>query len=112
MLPNDLMLHCKQTHALHLSCRAEGVRPCVTVVEPRLDFPETYIGGGSKMSFTLKNSTPVAATLLADFTAMPEFQLLLSREAWAAEGYEVCPVQKIGANGEMSTMGSKRVSRR
>ena len=84
----------------------------MSVVEPSLSFPDTYIGGGSKLNFTLKNSTPVPATLLADFTAMPEFQLLLSREAWTAEGYEVCPVQKIGANGEMSTMGSKRVSRR
>lgn len=33
-------------------------------------------------------------------------------DAWASSGYDSCPVQKVGANGEMSTLGSKRVSRR
>jgi hypothetical protein len=92
--------------------RAEGIVPHVELLEQDLSFPDTFIGSSNKLPITLRNTAPVPATLLADFTAYPDFQLLLSREAWAGSGYEACPVQKIGANGEISTMGSKRVSRR
>jgi hypothetical protein len=86
--------------------------PQVHVLEPRLRFPPTLIGTTQVQPLTLSNTTPVAATLMCDLTQLPEFELNLSRDAWAAAGYASCPVKRIGANGEMSAVGSMRGSRR
>lgn len=86
--------------------------PCCHIAESSLKFTETFIGSQSQMSFTLVNTTPVPATLICDFIEQPEFDITISREAWAGAGYTACPVQKIGANGEMTTVGSKRASKR
>lgn len=92
--------------------RAEGVLPRVCVQEGALTFPDTFIGSSSQLPLTLANSSPVPATLLCDLSQQPEFDLLLSREVWASAGYTACPVQRIGANGDVSAVGSKRPSRR
>lgn len=99
------------THCLCF-CRAEAVLPDIKLAETCFNFPPTYIGGGSRLPLSITNAAAVPATLVCDLTKQPDLQLLLSRDAWAAAGYEVCPVQKIGANGELTTVGSKRVSRR
>jgi hypothetical protein len=84
----------------------------VHVVEPLLNFPLTFIGTTHTLPLTLVNSTPVAATLMCDLQHLPEFELHLSRDAWASAGYAACPVKRIGVNGEMSAVGSIRGSRR
>jgi hypothetical protein len=84
----------------------------VHVAEGAASFPSTFIGAASQLPLTLVNTTPVPATLLGDLTQQPEFELTISREDWAGAGYSACPVQRIGANGEMSTVGSMRASRR
>jgi hypothetical protein len=94
------------------SCRAECVLPSVHVAEGAATFPSTFIGAASQLPLTLVNTTPVPATLLCDLTQQPEFELTISREDWAGAGYSACPVQRIGANGEMSTVGSMLASRR
>ncbi|KAF6261116.1 hypothetical protein COO60DRAFT_1637017 [Scenedesmus sp. NREL 46B-D3] len=81
-------------------------------VERAAPFPSTFIGAASQLPLTLVNTTPVPATLLCDLTQQPEFELTISRDDWAGAGYSACPVQRIGANGEMSTVGSMRASRR
>lgn len=86
--------------------------PSVHVQEGALTFPSTFIGSTAQQPLTLANTTPVPATLLCDLLQQPEFELALSREAWAAAGYTACPLQRIGVNGEMSAVGSKRPSRR
>lgn len=86
--------------------------PQVHVAEPLLHFPSTFIGTTHTRPLTLVNTTPVPATLMCDLMQQPEFELHLSREAWAGAGYAACPVKRIGANGEMSTVGSTRQSRR
>jgi hypothetical protein len=93
-------------------CRAEGVVPQVHVSEPVLRFPSVFIGSTHTQPLTLVNTTPVAATLMCDLMQKPEFELHLSRDAWADAGYAACPVKRIGANGEMSAVGSTRGSRR
>jgi hypothetical protein len=98
--------------AVVTACRAEGVVPQVHVAEPALHFPATFIGTTSMLPITLVNVTPVTATLMCDLRQQPEFELHLSRDAWAGAGYAACPVKRIGANGEMSTVGSTRGSRR
>lgn len=98
-------------HSNHIR-RAEGVLPAVKLDQAALSFPPTYVGASARLKLTLVNTAPVPATLLCDLSGRPEFELMLSREAWAGAGCASCPVQKIGANGEMSTLGSKRVSRR
>lgn len=104
------------SHHMHaaqlLACRAECVVPCVHVAEGAAPFPATFIGAASQLPLTLVNTTSVPATLLCDLTQQPEFELTISREDWAGAGYSACPVQRIGANGEMSTVGSMRASRR
>ncbi|KAF8055917.1 CFAP47 [Scenedesmus sp. PABB004] len=90
----------------------EAVLPAVHVAEGGVAFPPTFIGDASCAPLTLVNATLVATTLLCDLADAPEFDLLLSREAWAGAGYAACPVQKIGANGEACALGSKRASRR
>lgn len=86
--------------------------PQVHVAEPILQFPSTFIGTTHTLPLTLVNTTPVTATLMCDLMQLPEFELHLSREAWSNAGYTACPVKRIGANGEMSAVGSTRVSRR
>lgn len=86
--------------------------PQVHVAEPFLHFPSTFIGTTHTLPLTLVNTTPVTATLMCDFMQLPEFELHLSRDAWANAGYAACPVKRIGANGEMSAVGSIRGSRR
>jgi hypothetical protein len=92
--------------------RLEGVLPRVGVPEGGLTFPGTFIGSSCQLPLTLTNSSPVPATLICDLSHQPEFDLQLSREVWSSAGYTACPVQRIGANGEMSAVGSKRPSRR
>lgn len=86
--------------------------PAAQVQEPALPFPATFVGSSSQLPLTLVNASPVPATLLCDLTRHAEFQLLAPRAAWSGAGYDACPVQRIGANGEASTLGSKRSSRR
>lgn len=86
--------------------------PQVHVAEPLLQFPSTFIGTTHTLPLTLVNTTPVTAILMCDLKQLPEFELHLSREAWSNAGYTACPVKRIGANGEMSAVGSTRVSRR
>lgn len=93
-------------------CRAEAVLPCCHVAEGLLKFPDTFIGASFQLPLTLVNTTPVPATLICDLIQQPEFDMMVSRDAWAGAGYTACPVQKIGANGEVSTVGSKRASKR
>eukprot|EP00775_Hariotina_reticulata_P012144 gene12144-12282_t len=107
-----LELEVRGSKLLRLPIRAEGVLARVCVQEGALTFPHTFIGSSSQLPLTLVNSSPVSATLLCDLSQQPEFDLLLSREVWASAGYIACPVQRIGANGEMSAVGSKRPSRR
>ena len=98
---------------LRVPVRAEGVLPRARVEQQALAFPPTFVGAAARLPLTLVNDAPVPATLVCDFAARPEFELLLAREAWAgAAGYDACPVQRIGANGEASALGSKRGSRR
>lgn len=82
------------------------------IAESALHFPPTFIGSTSQLGLTLVNTTPVTATLMCDLMQLPEFELHLSRDAWASAGYSACPVKRIGANGEVSAVGSTRVSRR
>lgn len=93
-------------------CRAEAIVPCVHVAEGAAAFAPTVIGASSQLPLTLVNTTPVPATLLCDLKQQSEFELTINREDWSGAGYSACPVQRIGANGEMSTVGSKRASRR
>lgn len=86
--------------------------PQVHVAEPVLQFPSTFIGSTHTLPLTLVNSTPVTTTLMCDLTQQPEFELHLSRDAWADAGYAACPVMRIGQNGLMSAVGSTRGSRR
>ena len=86
--------------------------PSCHVAEGSLQFPDTFIGASSQLPLTLVNTTPVPATLICDLIQQPEFDIMVSRDAWAGAGYTACPVQKIGANGEISTVGSKRASKR
>lgn len=102
----------KRWHDCVAACRAEGVVPQVHVAEPILQFPSTFIGTTHTLPLTLVNTTPVPATLMCDLMQLPDFELHLSREAWSNAGYIACPVKRIGANGEMSAVGSTRVSRR
>jgi hypothetical protein len=95
-----------------MPCRAEGVVPQVHVEEPALQYSPTFIGTTQVQPLTLNNTTPVTATLMCDLMQLPEFDIHLSRDAWAAAGYASCPVKRIGANGEMSAVGSMRGSRR
>ena len=109
----DITAHCLSAHAACCSvCRAQGVVPQVHVAEPVLRFPSTFIGSTHTLPLTLVNSTPVTATLMCDLTQQPEFELHLSRDAWADAGYAACPVMRIGQNGLMSAVGSTRGSRR
>jgi hypothetical protein len=69
--------------------RAEGVLPSVTVQEPALSFPPTFVGSSARLPLTLSNAAPVPAVLLLDLTALPEFELLLHRGffgGWGAAG--------------------------
>ncbi|KAI8473771.1 MAG: hypothetical protein J3K34DRAFT_497953 [Monoraphidium minutum] len=107
-----LELEVRGGRPIKIPIRAEGVVPCVLVREPCLAFPPTFVGGAARLPLTLANEAAVPATLVCDLTSLPDFELLLTRDAWASADYESCPIQKIGANGEMSALGSKRVSRR
>jgi hypothetical protein len=97
---------------LKLLVKAEGVLPHVHVEQACLTFPRTFIGATSQLPLTLTNTSPVPATLMCDLLGLVEFGLTVSRDAWAATGYAACPVKRIGANSEMSAVGSTRGSRR
>lgn len=86
--------------------------PAVRVEQPALAFPPVLVGAAARLPLTLANAAPVPAALVCDLTGHPEFELVLGRDAWAGAGYAACPVQRVGPNGEVSTLGSKRVSRR
>lgn len=86
--------------------------PAVRVDQAALAFPPVFVGATARLPLTLANAAPVPATLVCDLAAHPEYELLLPRDAWAGAGYDSCPVQRIGPNGEVATLGSKRVSRR
>lgn len=86
--------------------------PSVHVAEGKACFPATFVGSSTYLPLTIVNTTPVPATLIADLGSFPEFDLQISRDVWASAGYSSCPVSRIAANGEISTLGSKRTSRR
>ncbi len=65
-----------------------------------------FVGSSSRLPLTLLNTSPVAATLMCDLTASPDFQLLCPKDAWSTDEYESCPLEAIGATGA-TALGSK-----
>lgn len=65
-----------------------------------------FVGSSSRLPLTLINASPVAATLMCDLTASPDFQLLCPKDAWSTDEYESCPLEAIGATGA-TALGSK-----
>ncbi|GFR48568.1 hypothetical protein Agub_g10470, partial [Astrephomene gubernaculifera] len=114
VLASVLVLEMRGGSTVRIPFRAEAVVPSVEIEQDEFSFGSVFVGSSSRLPLTLRNTSPVPATLMLDLAAHPDFQLLCPKDAWSPEDYESCPLEAIGATGGPllgSRFGSARGSR-
>ncbi|CAD7694977.1 unnamed protein product [Ostreobium quekettii] len=107
-----LEIELRNHQILKLPISALAVVPCVDVVEPGFDFGAVHIGGLSRLPLTVKNTTPVAATILLDFSALTDFEMAIPKDSWSTEEYETCPLKRAHMDSDSFSVCSARFSKR
>eukprot|EP00803_Ostreobium_quekettii_P009455 evm.model.scf_5.13 EVM.evm.TU.scf_5.13 scf_5:173574-186106(-) len=62
--------------------------------------------------FVDQNTTPVAATILLDFSALTDFEMAIPKDSWSTEEYETCPLKRAHMDSDSFSVCSARFSKR
>ncbi|KAG2493472.1 hypothetical protein HYH03_008289 [Edaphochlamys debaryana] len=114
VMVSTAVLEMRGGNVVRIPFRVEAVIPNVDVDQDEFNFGTVFVGSSSRLPLTLRNTSPVSATLMVDLVQHAEFQLLCPKDAWSTEDYEASPLEAIGATGAMvlgSRFGSARGSR-
>ena len=100
---------------MRLPVSVDAIVPDVRVVERALRFGDVHVGSTATVAATLRNDSPVDATLCLDARSAPYLSASCPADAWSTELYDDPPCAQMPRSeqnvlGLMGTESSTRLS--
>ena len=92
---SNLVIHVRGGKTVRLPVSVDAITPEVSVVERALRFGDARVGSTATIDATLRNDSPVDATLCLDARSTPELSVSCSKHAWSPELYDDPPVARM-----------------
>jgi len=81
---------------LKLPIAGEAVVPEVEIGEDEFRYESVYIGGAARLPLTLRNTSPIEASLTVDLSQYEEFGLDLPND-WKSQDYQEAPLRRLAS---------------
>ena len=109
---SHLVLHVRGGKTVRLPVSIDAIVPDVRVVERALRFGDAFVSSPATAAATLRNDSPVPATLCLDARSTPELSVSCPTDSWSPEVYDDPPVLQMPRSEQnvLGLMGNRIVN--
>ena len=109
---SHLVIHVRGGKTVRLPVSVDAIVPDVRVVERALRFGDVHVGSTATVAATLRNDSPVDATLCLDARSAPYLSASCPADAWSPELYDDPPCAQMPRSEQnvLGLMGNRIVN--
>ena len=109
---SHLVIHVRGGKTVRLPVSVDAIVPDVRVVERALRFGDVHVGSTATVAATLRNDSPVDATLCLDARSAPYLSASCPTDAWSPEVYDDPPCAQMPRSEQnvLGLMGNRIVN--